>query len=401
MASGNPKMIEQRAMSQDDQGANNGASEDIQDNSPLAERQPNLTLLAAGQNPGAMLRAAREKLGMSLSDVSALTKINERQLQALESGDPARLPSETFARAFIKSYCKAVKLDPVAVIAGYGFSEAAPAHVNASARAAQITRKDTLQASMPQSSRRLTGLNFDRKPGKSIGYGIVLAALVLMAVFYLPVFMSGEDAPADVAQALPPMQEPQEATPSANDAPSVPIGAAGQSAATPSSVFPALNPAPTEPTPAAPAATPAPTAAAPSAPAAPQAAAPAANSATVAAPAPSTAAAVVPPAPGKPAATQSTVQAATPATAAAPAVAAAPGALRFAFAEQSWVTVRDADDQVLVSQLNEAGSALDVKGKAPFKLIVGNAKAVKVTNNGKPVDLSTSVKGEVARLTVQ
>ena len=162
-----------------------------------------------------------------------------------------------------------------------------------------------------------------------------------------------------------------------------------------------MNPAPTEPTPAAPAATPAPTAAAPSAPAAPQAAAPAANSATVAAPAPSTAAAVVPPAPGKPAATQSTVQAATPATAAAPAVAAAPGALRFAFAEQSWVTVRDADDQVLVSQLNEAGSALDVKGKAPFKLIVGNAKAVKVTNNGKPVDLSTSVKGEVARLTVQ
>jgi len=75
--------------------------------------------------------------------------------------------------------------------------------------------------------------------------------------------------------------------------------------------------------------------------------------------------------------------------------------LRFNFQEQSWVTVRDANDKVLISQLNEAGSNLEVRGLTPFKLIVGNAKAVKVTNNGKAVDLSANTTGDVARITVR
>jgi cytoskeleton protein RodZ len=75
--------------------------------------------------------------------------------------------------------------------------------------------------------------------------------------------------------------------------------------------------------------------------------------------------------------------------------------LRFNFQEQSWVTVRDANDKVLISQLNDGGSNLEVKGQAPFKLIVGNAKAVSVSSNGKSVDLTSSIRGEVARITVQ
>ena len=114
-----------------------------------------------------------------------------------------------------------------------------------------------------------------------------------------------------------------------------------------------------------------------------------------------------PPATAAPNATgaASTTAAAPVADAAAP--AAAPLAsnvesvLRFNFQEQSWVTVRDANDKVLISQLNDGGSNLEVKGQAPFKLIVGNAKAVSVSSNGKSVDLTSSIRGEVARITVQ
>jgi cytoskeleton protein RodZ len=43
-----------------------------------------LTLLESGQNPGDILRIAREKAGCSLSDISAQTKINEKQLSKEE-----------------------------------------------------------------------------------------------------------------------------------------------------------------------------------------------------------------------------------------------------------------------------------------------------------------------------
>ena len=54
-----------------------------------------------------------------------------------------------------------------------------------------------------------------------------------------------------------------------------------------------------------------------------------------------------------------------------------------------------------MSQLNQPGSNIEVVGQGPFKVIVGNAKAVTLTHNGKGIDLASSVRGEVARLTIQ
>jgi cytoskeleton protein RodZ len=75
--------------------------------------------------------------------------------------------------------------------------------------------------------------------------------------------------------------------------------------------------------------------------------------------------------------------------------------LKFSFVDQSWVTVRDANNSVLMSQLNQPGSNIEVVGQGPFKVIVGNAKAVTLSHNGKPVELNSSIRGEVARLTIQ
>nr|WP_294886027.1 RodZ domain-containing protein [uncultured Limnobacter sp.] len=366
-------MNENRAMSKTE-SSDASAGQDVkpeQISSSASEKHPNLTLLESGQNPGEILRAAREKAGYSLSDISAQTKINERQLEAIESGDVGRLPPETFAKAFIKSYCKALKMDPAPVILSFGFSEASAQVKAARSGQADGGRSEPLEPKMPNSSKRLSTLNFDRKTGKkSLSYGIVLAAVVVMAVFYIPVFMSGQEAEVVDAEVIEPNDAPVASTsPGADSAVqadgSLPLGLDAPAVAGDTSVFPALQ----QP-------------ALPEGEAAPSAGTTSNTTASLGANA------IAPVAePAAPAAT--------------PPAAGTEGVLRFNFQEQSWVTVRDANDKVLISQLNDGGSNLEVKGQAPFKLIVGNAKAVSVSSNGKPVDLTSSIRGEVARITVQ
>jgi cytoskeletal protein RodZ len=64
------------------------------------------------------LRAAREAKHISLADLSASTKIQMKYLKAIEGGEFSFLP-ETYIRAFIRDYAKALQIDPDAVIAKY------------------------------------------------------------------------------------------------------------------------------------------------------------------------------------------------------------------------------------------------------------------------------------------
>lgn len=393
-------MNENRAMS-NTESSDASASQDVKPEASTAafvERHPNLTLLESGQNPGEILRAAREKAGYSLSDISAQTKINVRQLEAIESGDVGRLPPETFAKAFIKSYCKALKMDAAPIILSFGYSEVGAQAKAVRAGQVEASRVEPLEPKMPSSSKRLSSLNFDRKTGKkSLSYGVVLAAVVVMAVFYIPVFMSSETEEVITEEPVEPNEAPVASVgqeQQTNDGLQAPLNESNGVGDTP--IFPALQPSTTlvEPAPG--------IASEPAGSTQPSAAPVAPVVATPSVPAAST-----PTSPGSTTAPAQSLNVPAPAStpsAVSPATAAPTGpqgALRFNFQEQSWVTVRDANDKVLISQLNEAGSNLEVRGLTPFKLIVGNAKAVKVTNNGKAVDLSTNTTGDVARITVR
>jgi cytoskeleton protein RodZ len=61
---------------------------------------------------GAHLREARERAGITLREVAAVTKIPVPALEALERNDVARLPGGIFVRAFVRAYAKHVGLDP-------------------------------------------------------------------------------------------------------------------------------------------------------------------------------------------------------------------------------------------------------------------------------------------------
>ena len=70
---------------------------------------------------GARLKAAREARGLERKDVAQRLRLDEHVIEALEAGDPARLPARTFVRGYLRNYARLVGLDEALV------AEATPA----------------------------------------------------------------------------------------------------------------------------------------------------------------------------------------------------------------------------------------------------------------------------------
>ena len=66
---------------------------------------------------GNKLVRAREAAGMTRAQVSAQTRIPERHLVAIESGDYAALPARTYAVGFSRTYAKAVGANEAEIVA--------------------------------------------------------------------------------------------------------------------------------------------------------------------------------------------------------------------------------------------------------------------------------------------
>ncbi len=60
---------------------------------------------------GERLRAARKEKRLSLEDIAAQTRIPQRHLESIETGDWDSLPAPTYTTGFAKSYASAVGLD--------------------------------------------------------------------------------------------------------------------------------------------------------------------------------------------------------------------------------------------------------------------------------------------------
>ena len=70
-----------------------------------------LNLLSTGES----LRRAREQKGLSLEDIAKKTRIPQRHLAAIESGDFDALPGRTYAIGFAKSFARTVGLSDAAI----------------------------------------------------------------------------------------------------------------------------------------------------------------------------------------------------------------------------------------------------------------------------------------------
>ncbi|MCU0809649.1 MAG: DUF4115 domain-containing protein [Thiobacillaceae bacterium] len=91
-----------------------------------------------------------------------------------------------------------------------------------------------------------------------------------------------------------------------------------------------------------------------------------------------------------------------PAAAAANAEPSSPaGVLNFEFGDESWVEIRDASGRMVHRQLNTPGSQVEVTGRPPFDVVVGNAAQVRMTYNGRPIALEPFIEVTVARFTLE
>jgi cytoskeleton protein RodZ len=71
------------------------------------------------------------------------------------------------------------------------------------------------------------------------------------------------------------------------------------------------------------------------------------------------------------------------------------------FSEQTWVRVTNKSGKVIFEKTLPAGAADGFDGEPPFNVVIGNAVATKLMYSGKQIDLASSTKSNVARLTLE
>lgn len=307
---------------------------------------------------GETLRRAREAQGFSLAEVANALKLNVRQIEALEAGRFDDLPGLAFTRGFLRNYARLLKLDVAPLLA----------HVDRPGDAAsvELVPASNAHGDIPQEGRG--------RFRKSILPGVLAAAGLFGVVVAGWYFDTQKSAVENVT-----VQEPSVVT----------EGQGLQGGAVPPVQDAALpvSPAAVAPASAQPSETVMPPAAATSSPATalPE------GAASVAAPAV--------PAPGAVAAAPAEKTVDVPSL--KPAGRDGVEQLVFEFSQDAWVEVKDRNGKIILSQLGKAGGRREVSGSAPFSLVVGNARSVKLQRNGAPVDLTPATKVTVARLKLE
>ena len=99
-----------------------------------------------------------------------------------------------------------------------------------------------------------------------------------------------------------------------------------------------------------------------------------------------------------PAATQDGLSASATSTASA---TSGRDGIRMVFIKDAWVEIEDGQGRKIFSQMNAAGTEKIIQGTPPFSLAIGNAAQVRITYNGKPVDLAPHTRVDVARFTLE
>lgn len=121
---------------------------------------------------GEQLKAAREQAGMTALELARLLRLGVQQVEALEQGDWASLPGRTFVKGFVRNYARAVRLDPVPLLAEL---DKLPGLTNPS-----LDPPVSIHAPMPDQSEE------PRRDMLVVLAGVALVVLAVAAYFFLP-----------------------------------------------------------------------------------------------------------------------------------------------------------------------------------------------------------------------
>ena len=291
----------------------------------------------SGLGVGAVLKAARERAGLSLGEVADRLKLSIRQLEAIEHDDFQQLPGSTFVRGFVRNYARFLHVDPEPLMVQ--LEQHFPSAVNDVVNLVKHEAQGDAVAHAAQANGSGSAHAAGGKAGKGLIIVLVLAALAAAAAWFLSRPASKAD---DSKQTLQPMLTEQAA-----------------SAALPQTEA---------------------------------ASAPQAAPAETTQPAASAPAVVTQPAP-----VASKPQASIP-TAADAAAATATGKISLSAKQAAWISVIDATGKKLQFGTLEAGGSKELSGTPPFQLKIGNAAQVELSFNGQPVALADKIRGTTAKI---
>lgn len=308
---------------------------------------------------GAMLREARESLGISIGDVSSRTRLSVDQIRAIEEENLERLPEPVYVRAFLRAYAKAIDIDYEPLVNDY-VTRCGGGGVRIPEHAPEEAFREVAYYDSPRPSRwKFAGL-------------LVLIVVVTLGIWGVYSGTFARLMEADGTEAAKVENGVSEVAPNVALAPEAPKTTA------PVEVADASKPA------------------APAAPAAQTAPAP------EAAPAPETASQTTSPA--APAAPAAPVEAPAAATeAAAQTTEAAPAetyAAEFHTSASCWVHVIAPDGQNLIAREMKPGETQSVALPAGTRVTVGNPPALILTLDGHPYDLGGVTQRGVARFVI-
>jgi len=292
----------------------------------------------APKTAGAWLREARQQRGLHIAALAALLKVPQAKLEALEADRWQDLTDMTFVRALAKAVCRVLKVEaePVLALLPRGGE-----------RELDVSRG--INTPFRERSARDEGLSLAvlQKP---MIWGPALLLAGAAALYLLPNRLL-EPAPAAA---------PGAAASAPSDAPvfaAVPEQAASEAAAPVTEAVAAV--------------------------------------ATASAPTPPVAMA------SAPAVAASRPQPQQPAQQVAAAPASVPSAgmlpVKVHVTAESWVSVTDAQGQVLLSKLVRPGEDPELAGQPPLKVTIGNVSGTTLSVRGTPFDLNTRNKDNVAR----
>jgi len=304
------------------------------------EQQSSISEDQVTVSPGSMLAAAREKAGLSQDQVASELYMTPGKVKALEADDFDRLHSPTFVRGYLRAYAQLLKLDPELLVAAFD-------------------ERTKSSGEMPVSKSVATDSS-----GQRIWQftALVLSALLLIwlaSVWFFEPKDQSDYAPVNSELMSPGVDQEQQLP--------APVDDEVVSPATTETEIGAAETAP----------------------------APAVES--------SEGSAKVMPQVEQAISANETIAPQTPSLASANTNTTSTTGLdqlRFEFAEECWLEVSDANGDVLAIELERAGTQIQLQGRSPFNIKLGNAAGAKVFLNGQPVEIPVSSDSRVASIKI-
>ncbi|MBN4046794.1 helix-turn-helix domain-containing protein [bacterium AH-315-P07] len=130
--------------------------------------------------PGHILKQKRENLGFSLQEITDHLSIPADIIDALESGDPSRIPESSFTSGFLRSYCNFLGLEAEMMIADLQKASKTKHSKRLKAKALESGRT-TFKIRLPKLTLPSISINL---PTEVIGWVSITALLVLGWIAY-------------------------------------------------------------------------------------------------------------------------------------------------------------------------------------------------------------------------